>query len=99
VADIPRKTIEQSLRKKGFVLAQGQGDHDYYFFRHNGKDYKQVKAKISRGSGYKSYGDSLVAAMKKLLALDTNKEVRDLLNCPMDHQTYLEQLRTKGILD
>lgn len=79
------------MKKKG-------GDHDTYVFCHDGFEYKQVKAKISRGSGYKTYSRSLWTQMRMLLRLDKNQEVADLLLCPMDHKTYLGILREKSII-
>jgi len=95
VADIPRKTIRQSLKNKGFALDKGRGDHERYYFTHNGKKCTHITARVSRGSSYKTYSASLWTKMKHLLQLDTNKQVKDLLTCPMDLQHYLSILKSK----
>jgi hypothetical protein len=96
--EIPRRKIRQSLENKGFILDQGRGDHDWYYFFHNGKKFKQVCAKISRGSHYKTYHSRLIDRMKKLLQLDSLQDTKDLLECPMDKNQYLLMLKEKGII-
>ena len=97
MADISRRTIIRSLKKKGFVHKE-KGDHDWYVFCHGGREYKQIVAKVSRGSGYKTYSQSLWTQMRRLLALDKNQDLHDLLLCPMNHETYLDILRDKSIV-
>jgi hypothetical protein len=104
MSDIPRKRIQSSLSQKGFTLAKvGKGtgrspDHTWYHFVHKGKECRHIAAKISHGSGYKTYDVSLLGKMKCRLALDTLDEVRQLLWCPMDHSSYVAILTKKGIL-
>jgi len=98
VTDISKKTIVRSLKKKGFKLKKGQGDHDWYIFYYKDKKYGQIKAKISRGSSYRTYPISLWTRMRKLLQLENNKQVSDLLTCPLDKDKYLEILKEKEVL-
>ncbi|MDP2682274.1 MAG: hypothetical protein Q8P28_05640 [Deltaproteobacteria bacterium] len=93
---IERKLIEASLRKKGFI--QEGGDHKYFYHEVNGKR-TGAYAFVSRGSGYKTYDDNLLSAIKKELRLDTLRETRDLLQCPMSGDEYNSVLREKGILN
>ena len=98
LADIPRRQIVRSLERKGFTQTKRKGNHDWFVFCHDGREYKQVMAKVSRGSGYKTYSPSLWTQMKKLLALDRNSQVHDLLTCPLDRDEYLEILKHKRIV-
>jgi hypothetical protein len=52
---------------------------------------------ISRGTSYKTYGDELLKRMKLQLRLETLKEVKDLLLCPMDADAYNNKLIEKGV--
>lgn len=98
MASVPIKTMRKSLKKKGFIFQKGIGDHDWYYYSYNGKEYRQIAAKISRGSGYKDYPDSLLQRMKNLLHLDSLQEVRQLLLCPMDAAEYKAILDQKNML-
>ncbi|MBI5233528.1 MAG: hypothetical protein HY880_04165 [Deltaproteobacteria bacterium] len=91
---IDRRLIEASLRKKGFV--QEGGDHKYFYHEVNGKRTGPY-AYVSRGSGYKTYDDNLLSAIKRELRLDTLRETRDLLECPMNGEEYKSILKRKGI--
>lgn len=101
MTDIARKVIERSLRAKGFIrVRDGRSpDHRWYYLRYGGKDYRHITAKISHGSHHKTYGDSLLKLMRERLCLDSLRQVRDLLACPMDSEQYLEILAGKGVLD
>ena len=91
---IDKKIIESSLRKKGFI--EGGGDHKYFYHEFNGKRTGPYTF-TSRGSKYKSYGDSLLKVMKKHLRLDTLQQIHGLLTCPMDKEEYITILREKNI--
>lgn len=94
---LDRKLIETSLRKKGFIQGKG-GDHRYYYHEVNGKR-TGAYAYVSRGSNYKTYDDNLLSAIKKELRLDTLRETRNLLQCPMSGDEYNSILQKKGILN
>ncbi|RKX26102.1 MAG: hypothetical protein DRP45_04420 [Candidatus Zixiibacteriota bacterium] len=96
MADIPRRKIAKSLKAKGFVQTKSGSDHEWFVFCYNDKEYKHIMAKISRGSSYKTYPESLWKRMKIMLRLQKNQEVHDLLTCPMKHEQYLEILRKEG---
>jgi len=97
--DIKRNKIQKSLQKKGFVKAIESSDHEKYYFSFKGKKYKHIVVKISRGSSYKTYGINLLKLMKGRLCLDSNDQIYDLLECPMDFEKYIELLKEKGQLD
>lgn len=91
---IDRKTIESSLKKKGFV-EEGR-DHRYFYHEVDGKRTGPYTF-TSRGSSYKTYGDTLLKRMRFQLRLDSMVQVRRLLECPMDGEEYNSILRRKGI--
>ncbi len=91
---IDRKTIESSLKKKGFV--EVGGDHKYFYHEVDGKRTGPYTF-TSRGSSYKIYGDVLLKRMRLQLRLDSMMQVRRLLECPMDGEEYNAILRQKGV--
>lgn len=96
MSQVPRDTIESTLPKKGFVLTPAKQSHKYYYHEYNGKR-TGAYTYTSHGTSYKTYGDELLKRMKVELKLDTLKEVRDLLLCPMDADAYNTKLIEKGI--
>ena len=50
----------------------------------------------ARGSGYKTYGDSLLGQMALQLKV-TKADLVDLVKCPLDGPGYVEKLRDRGI--
>lgn len=95
MTQIDRDKIEQSLEKKGFVLENS--NHRYFHHEYDGKRTGSFTY-TSHGSHYKTYGNSLLNMMKKQLRLDTLKDTRDLLMCPMDERQYNEKLKEKGFI-
>jgi len=92
---IPKKEIERSLLKKGFV--KEHGDHNYFYHEYEGKR-TGAYAKTSYGSKYKDYGINLIKFLKKQLKLDQNDQAIKLLKCPMNKQDYETILQKKGII-
>lgn len=96
MSQVPRDTIESSLQKKGFALHPDKSSHKYFYHEYNGKK-TGAYAYTSHGSDYKTYGDELLKRMRIPLKLDTLKDVKDLLLCPMDADTYNTKLIEKGV--
>ena len=91
-----RKKIISALKKKGFV--KGDKDHhDYYYFHHEGK-ISGVYTYFSTGSKYKVYGAPLLSQIKKQLKLNDNKELLNLIDCPMSEKDYINILKGKSYL-
>ena len=97
--DISRKKIKASILIKGFLKSRKASDHDMYYFVYKGKTYKHIVVKLSRGSSYKTYDISLISKMKTRVRLDTNQQIYDLFECPMDFNKYIEILKEKSELD
>jgi len=84
---IKTRKIDSALKEKGFMAKER--DHTFYFLVINGKQTK-IHTKLSHGS--KEYGDQLLSVMRKQLGLDNVVELKDLINCPMSEDQYVELL-------
>lgn len=89
-----RTDIEAALQKKGFL--KENKDHEYYTYYDNNRK-TAIFTKLSFGSDYKTYGQSLLGKMSKQLKL-SNKELLDLIDCDLSGEKYLEILKNKKIL-
>lgn len=92
---IDRRLIESNLPKKGFI--EEDATHKYYYHEYKGKR-TGAYTYTSRGSNYKTYGDSLIKLMKKYLKLDSSKQVLDLCQCPLSGDEYNTILKNKGLI-
>lgn len=93
---LDRRRIESALSSKGFIEDRA-GDHRFFHHEYEGRR-TGISTRISHGSGYKTYGDTLLSAMRKQLELDSVAQLADLVNCPMTRDRYNEHLRGKGLL-
>jgi hypothetical protein len=93
---IPRRIIEKSLAKKGFVKEEGRNHRLWYFFHEGIKT--GIRTPISRGSGYRDYPVSLLKRVQAQLRLDSLRQLDDLLRCPMGGGEYTELMRNKGVI-
>lgn len=91
-----RDLIESSLLKKGFKVEEAR-DHRFYYFYYNGK--KTIcRTKISTGSSYKEYSDSLLKKIKKQLMLTKRRQLDDLIDCPMTKDDYVDILKDNKVI-
>jgi len=86
-----------NLPKKGFVK-NASGDHIFFYHEFNGKK-TGIITKISHTPKMKDITNDIINAIKKQLNLDTNKQVKELIECPMDQNEYLKILADKNIID
>lgn len=91
---IEKKNMDKNLPKKGFVRSEAH--HIYFHHHYDGKD-TGVYTYISHGSK-RDFSGHIVTKIRKQLKLDSSKEALDLINCPMDEDTYNQILRDKGYL-
>lgn len=92
---IDRKDIEMNLLRKGFDRSD-DGDHIFFHHAHNGKK-TSAYTKISHTKKMRDISGGLLTAIRKQLKLDSNREVVDLVTCPMDGDRYNSILIQKGI--
>jgi len=90
---IPTEQIRKALLEKGFVPVDDR-NHTFYYFYYNEKK-TVARTKISRGSSYRNYDDSLFVKMRTQLQLDTVRQVRALLECPMSREDYIAELKKR----
>lgn len=95
---MPRKrdAIAKALTDKGFSVESSKRDHDFFFFEHSGKRLP-LGTKLSRGTGYKEIGDSLLGPIAKQLKL-SKAQLLQLVDCPMTREKYVEVLRARLII-
>ena len=87
--------IKHALSRKGFELQAGR-NHDLYVLIVNGKT-TGVRTFFSRGIS--EYGNNLLGLMKKQLHLESPKELDDLICCPMSHETLVDLLNDRDVID
>lgn len=95
MAQRKRSEIKKALSNKGFIKKTKSSDHEYYILTFEGKK-TPIFTKISRGSKYKDYSQSLLSLMSKQLKL-SNSQLLALIDCTMTHENYLAVLNEKGI--
>jgi hypothetical protein len=93
---LPRDKMMGALRRKGFVERQTP-HHDYFHHQLDGRD-TGISTYFSRGSKYKDYGPALIAPVRRALKLDTDAQLRELIECPMSADDYATILRKKGFI-
>lgn len=91
---IKKRIIEKALREKGFCVEETH--HRYFHHTVDGKK-SGVSTNMSHGSD-DDIGDNLVNMMKRQLRLQTTKQARDLFQCPMSGEEYIELLRKQGVI-
>jgi hypothetical protein len=90
---IKTRKISSSLKSKGFEPTES--DHTFYWFYLEGLR-THIKTKISHGTN--EYGDHLLSAMRKQLKLKSALELKELINCPMSQERYIELLKERDEL-
>ena len=90
---VPVKMAESNLISKGFRRSNKK--HRKFHYYYDGKD-AGIRTMTSHGGD--EIDDYLVSCMRIQLKLDSNSQVRDLLNCPMSGQQYATILEAKGFL-
>ena len=90
---LKRQDIIKVLPKKGF--AEESRHHIYFHHRLDGRETGPF-TKVSHSG--KEISDSLITPMRKQLRLDTNRQVRELIECPMSGDNYTTFLKKKGII-
>ena len=95
MAERKSSDIESALMKKGFEKRDG-AKHTIFTYRHQGLT-TPIFIKLSRGSGYKNIGDSLLAQISKQVRL-TKQHFLRLVDCPMSAEEYKNVLRSSGFI-
>ena len=93
---LDRNNVKSNLPKKGFEM-EDDNHHIYFHHIHNGKR-SRAYTYVSHSKKDGDLRDGIIKMMKKQLVLDTNKQVSDLVNCPMSSEQYIEHLKAKGVI-
>lgn len=91
MAQRDRSDIKKSLEFKGFK--NRGGDHEFYIYHTLDGKKTVIKTKISRGTGYKVYSDSLLAVMAKQCKL-TKGNFLSFVDCGLNQVDYEKILST-----
>lgn len=94
---VDRKNIDKNLPKKGFIKEEGR--HHIYFHHHFNGVATGVSTYVSHSKKVSDYSGRLLSEVRKQLELDSNREVVDLVNCPMSEEQYNQILKEKGLID
>ena len=91
---LKRQEIEKGLVRKGFVREDTH--HRYFRLLLKGKD-TGVYTYTSHGTKYQTYKEPLLRRMKDQLKLNSLRQLKDLVDCPMNTDQYVKLLTQKGI--
>ena len=80
-----RDVIVGALERKGF--RKDGGDHEFFIYVNLQGKKTMKKTKDSRGSSYKTIGDSLLGKMSKQVGLP-KKQFIELIDCTLDQRGY-----------
>ncbi|CAN5619481.1 hypothetical protein BH11ARM2_BH11ARM2_34860 [soil metagenome] len=91
-----RSAVLSALVKKGFQLKEG--DHDFLIL-HDAQGRKAtVNTKLSRGTGHREIGDSLLGLMARQCHLPKSDFIR-LIDCGLSGEAYLQKLIDADLVD
>ena len=82
--------------KKGFIEDK-KGHHIYLRHLCDGKKTGAYTL-VSHGTPSDDVGDNIVKSMKRQLKLRTNREVHELVDCPMTSENYVAALEQSGTI-
>lgn len=88
--------VRKSLKKKGFIETNGK-HHVYLHHSHAGKETGPYTY-VSYGKDSSDVDSSLLGQMKKQLGLGSQRDVENLVNCPMSSDQYIAYLKKTGVI-
>ena len=92
---MPRDRVEHTLRHKLGMRVDDKRDHRFYELFVG--DQWVLQTKVSTGTSYRDLGDPLLAKIAGQLKVN-KAQLRDLVNCPMEYDDYINHLRATGEL-
>jgi hypothetical protein len=91
-----RRSLEANLPKKGF-RRDSSGHHIYFHHECQGRE-TGAYTKVSHSKKMKEISGGLLTAVKGQLKLQSNKQVHDLVECPMSGEEYIKILFDEGFI-
>jgi hypothetical protein len=93
---VSRRDFERNLPSKGFER-EAQRDHVYLHHKYNGRR-TGAYTKLSHSLKMREVSGPLLTTIRLQLQLQRTREAVDLLECPMDGDTYNQLLIERGII-
>ena len=94
MVSLSRANLERALSGK-LRMEIDERDHRVYRLFVGGR--LVVRTMVSTGTGHRTLGDPLVAAIAKQLGV-TAADLRAIVSCTIDRPGYLQRLRDAGVL-
>ena len=94
---IDRNKAEKNLGKKGFRREEDR-DHVYYYMEYKGTE-TGIKTFFSHSKQFRDLHGDIVTKMRRQLRLDSTAQIKNLLECPMSQDDYVDLLIRKGLID
>lgn len=92
---VDRSKAISSLQQKGFRRKKAR-HHIYFHHEFEGKETGPYTC-VSHSKQKKDISGYLLLSMRRQLRLDSISQAVDLLECPMDGETYNSIIREKGV--
>jgi len=94
-----RAQIRSSLIAKGFEERKKSGntDHDYFFLTEHDVKGTPIYTRLSRGSGFKTYGKELLGDLSRQLKL-SKEELLQYIDCTLSKAAYIAKLEAQGYI-
>lgn len=93
---VSRRDLESNLPKKGF-RRESSGHHIFFHHEWNGRE-TGAYTKVSHTKKMKEISRGLLTAVRRQLKLESNKQVCELIECPMSGQEYVSILVAQGAI-
>jgi len=90
-----KRKVETGLTNKGF--RQKEGDHHFFIYWTLDGKKSSIHTKTSHTPKMKEIGDILLGQMSKQCRVN-KRDFLDLVDCPMDQQTYEQKLEKLDLL-
>lgn len=91
-----RDKIDGSLTSTGFEKIN-KNDHYRYILVVEGK-FTDIRTKMSRGSGHRTIGNSLLVQMSKQLRMNNVAEFKRYIECTYSYNSYLKFLKAEELI-
>lgn len=99
MSTIKREAIRSSITHKDFREDPNKNnpDHDFYYFYLNNKR-THIWIKLSRGSDYKTYNDTLLGRQAKIMGIPLG-DLKKFIECTYNSEKLTEILITNKKID
>jgi hypothetical protein len=92
---VAREVIRKNISGKGFIYEPNK-DHDYFYLHNNGRK-TSIWIRLSRGTGYKVYSDSLLGRQAKIIGVSLS-DFKKFVICTYSQEDFIKILIRNGRL-